>query len=111
MTPTIKNPLRCAALVVACLLAAARGEWTLAQDLAPDSYFQPIADKSFPVMPPVILRSVKIAMATSGSPVLEGRFGTTARCSQTLPKKQESRDSASFRSSSTSLARFGSAQS
>jgi ligand-binding sensor domain-containing protein len=31
----LKIPVRCASLVVVCLLAAARGEWTSAQDLVP----------------------------------------------------------------------------
>ena len=37
MTRTFKHPVRCAALVVVLLLAAARGELTLARDLANDS--------------------------------------------------------------------------
>ena len=45
-------------LVVVFVLTAARGELTLAQDLAPDPYFQPM-DKSFPLMPKVILRSIR----------------------------------------------------
>ena len=45
------------ALVVVFLLAA-RGELALAQDLAPDPYFQPIADKSSPLMPPVFLNNI-----------------------------------------------------
>ena len=59
MTRTFKNPVRCAALVVVFLLAAARGELTLAQDLAPDPNFSPIADKSTPLMPQVILRNIR----------------------------------------------------
>ncbi len=75
MTRTFKNPVRCAALAVVFLLAAARGEWTLAQDLPPDPYFQPIADKSFPLMPPVILRNIRedrdgnIWFASFGGPI------------------------------------------
>jgi hypothetical protein len=42
MTLAIKNPVRCAALVVVFLLAGARGELTVAQDLAPDPYFSPM---------------------------------------------------------------------
>src|SRR5688572_19269759 len=75
MTCTFKNPVRSAALVVVFLLAAARGELTLAQDLAPDPYFQAIADKSFPLMPPVILRNIRedrygnIWFASFGGPI------------------------------------------
>jgi hypothetical protein len=42
MTLAIDNPGRCPALVVVFLLAGARGELTLAQDLAPDPYFSPM---------------------------------------------------------------------
>src|SRR5918992_639018 len=59
MPRTSKNPVRYASLLVVFLLAAARGELTSAQDLAPDPYFQPIADKSFLLMPPVILRNIR----------------------------------------------------
>ena len=75
MTRTFKNPVRCAALVVVFLLAAARGELTLAQDLAPDPYFSPIADKSTPLMPRVILRNIRedrdgnIWFASFGGPI------------------------------------------
>src|SRR5688500_15147208 len=58
MPRTFKNPERRAALAPALLLAASRGELTLAQDLAPDPYFQPM-DKSFPLMPKVILRNIR----------------------------------------------------
>ena len=75
MTLTIKNTERCAALVVVFLLAEARGELTLAQDLAPDPYFSPIADKSTPLMPRVILRNIRedrdgnIWFASFGGPI------------------------------------------
>ena len=75
MTRTFKNPVRCAALVVVFLLAAARCELTLAQDLAPDPYFSPIADKSTPLMPRVILRNIRedrdgnIWFASFGGPI------------------------------------------
>src|SRR5918992_990853 len=75
MPRTSKNPVRYAALLVVFLLAAARGELTSAQDLAPDPYFQPIADKSFPLMPPVILRNIRedrdgnIWFASFGGPI------------------------------------------
>ena len=75
MTLTIKNPVRCAALLVVFVLAVARGELTLAQDLAPDPYFSPIADKSTPLMPRVILRNIRedrdgnIWFASFGGPI------------------------------------------
>src|SRR5262245_17232058 len=75
MTLTIKNPVRCAALVVVFLVAGARGESTLAQDLAPDPHFSPIADKSTPLLPRVILRSIRedrdgnIWFASFGGPI------------------------------------------
>src|SRR5262245_22663071 len=75
MTRTFNNPERCAALVVVFLLAAARGELTIAQGLAPDPYFTPIADKSTPLMPRVILRSIRedrdgnIWFASFGGPI------------------------------------------
>jgi hypothetical protein len=43
---SFKHRARSTALVVVFFLAAAHGELTLAQELAPDPYFSPIADKS-----------------------------------------------------------------
>jgi ligand-binding sensor domain-containing protein len=61
--------------VVVFLLAATRGELSLAQDLATDPYFQPIADESFSLMPPVILRNIRedrdgnVWFASFGGPI------------------------------------------
>jgi streptogramin lyase len=73
--PSFKHRARSTGLVVVFFLAAAHGGLTSAQELAPDPYFSPIADKSTPLMPRVILRNIRedrdgnIWFASFGGPI------------------------------------------